>query len=772
MAFCLPWTPYVLADTETPLRSGVGGALSYHDHSSSIGIGIDSEGDISGELRHVLVSDHLSALLGEMWLQEGGGGIKLAYNWIPGDEEGRPERSSWVRKGFLALDRQDTHGKISLGGGIESPQGMLAGYLSHGTSGAKSLGTSSNTSTSSAAGDDNGRPYLDVTTTLTSSERLARAFDWGIGLRAGRYLDASQLAINLGFDHEWGRGDAKQSTFSAEAEKFFGGSPWSVTLRGELISRDSTGNDDSDEGRAWVILRYAFGRPGRGLSTYPFAKAAAMSDAKSSKAMAGLGALPGAAGESAGPSFSGSMPSGSKAAQDGGKTGTATTSGAGTPTPTGATVRPGTADAGITTEKRLVKMTASISTDTYFKFDSAALTPKATAILNQLLQDMEAQGYADNIKLTGHTCDIGTKEYNKRLSMRRAGSVKSYFVEKGSISANRIEALGMGEAAPRYPNTRGERFKNRRVDIEYLSYVSKEELVQVPAPGTAPDKTISGEAGSTPVATVVGAGEGGSAPGTTGIAGQPGSANTAVSNPEASARQPEMPVVIEWSRQEVELEPAWIQRALFHSLPHKRTVDTYVQVRERTSTSTSRSYINRLPMAADDSYTMDGAGVTSFPVLLNDSDPDGNTLSIASVTSAQYGSVSISGTQLVYTPSVMITQAMDSFTYTVSDGNGGTATARVTVHVSVNGVPLARDDRFLVSGMVPSRLDVLSNDLDPDSDPLNIVGFSQPSAGQINLEGSLLVFNPYGIFTGDTFSYTISDGRGGEATASVILIDP
>ncbi|MBK6742786.1 MAG: cadherin-like domain-containing protein [Hydrogenophilales bacterium] len=420
----------------------------------------------------------------------------------------------------------------------------------------------------------------------------------------------------------------------------------------------------------------------------------------------------------------------------------------------------------------MVKMTASISTDTYFKFDSAALTPKATAILNQLLQDLDAQGYADNIKLTGHTCDIGTKEYNKRLSMRRAGSVKSYFVEKGSISANRIEALGMGEAAPRYPNTRGERFKNRRVDIEYLSYVSKEELVQVPAPGTVPGKYISGEAGSTPVATVVGAGVGGSAPGTSGIAGQPSSAKTAVSNPEASARQPEMPVVIEWSRQEVELEPAWIQRALFHSLPHKRTVDTYVQVRESTSTSTSRSYINRLPMAADDSYTMDGAGVTSFPVLLNDSDPDGNTLSIASVTSAQYGSVSISGTQLVYTPSVMITQATDSFTYTVSDGNGGTATARVTVRVSVNGVPLARDDRFLVSGLVPSRLDVLSNDLDPDRDPLNIVGFSQPSAGQINLEGSLLVFNPYGIFTGDTFSYTISDGRGGEATALVLLIDP
>jgi len=225
-------------------------------------------------------------------------------------------------------------------------------------------------------------------------------------------------------------------------------------------------------------------------------------------------------------------------------------------------------------------------------------------------------------------------------------------------------------------------------------------------------------------------------------------------------------------REEVEFEPAWLQRALLNSVPHKRTVDTYVYTATRTGTSTTREYANRVPGAADDTYTADSSAPMLLSVLANDSDPDGDTLAITQVSPPARGSVSISGSQLLYTPP-MSGARQETFTYTISDGRGGTATARVTVNLGLlNAAPLARDDTYVVPGNGESTLDVLANDLDPDGDALSILGFTQPSTGTLTLTGGVLLFNPYQRFGSDTFSYTVSDGRGGEASALVTLIDP
>ena len=72
---------------------------------------------------------------------------------------------------------------------------------------------------------------------------------------------------------------------------------------------------------------------------------------------------------------------------------------------------------------------------------------------------------------------------------------------------------------------------------------------------------------------------------------------------------------------------------------------------------------------------------------------------------------------LLYTPKADFF-GDDTFTYTIDDGNGGQATAQVTVNVeSVNDAPTALDDSFSVSeDSLANQLDVLANDsIDPDS---------------------------------------------------------
>jgi hypothetical protein len=94
--------------------------------------------------------------------------------------------------------------------------------------------------------------------------------------------------------------------------------------------------------------------------------------------------------------------------------------------------------------------------------------------------------------------------------------------------------------------------------------------------------------------------------------------------------------------------------------------------------------------------------------------------------------------------------------------------------IAPNHAPTANDDRFVVSGTSESQLDVLANDTDPDGDVLTIVGMTQPTGnvGTVSIIGNKIRFVPARRFIWETFTYTVSDGRGGLSTATVLLIDP
>jgi uncharacterized protein (TIGR03382 family) len=185
---------------------------------------------------------------------------------------------------------------------------------------------------------------------------------------------------------------------------------------------------------------------------------------------------------------------------------------------------------------------------------------------------------------------------------------------------------------------------------------------------------------------------------------------------------------------------------------------------------------NRPPTANDDSFTVaEDSGITALAVLLNDTtEPDtGETLTITAVTQPANGSVTFTAAGVNFTPAPNF-NGPTTFTYTVSDGNGGSDTADVTVTVTpVNDLPTANDDSFTVAeDSLSTVLDVLSNDtIVPDTgESLRVAAVTQPANGAVSLSGGVVRFLPAPNFSGPTtFTYTISDGNGGTATATVTI---
>ena len=85
--------------------------------------------------------------------------------------------------------------------------------------------------------------------------------------------------------------------------------------------------------------------------------------------------------------------------------------------------------------------------------------------------------------------------------------------------------------------------------------------------------------------------------------------------------------------------------------------------------------------------------------------------------------------------------------------------------------PTAVDDAAatLVGESIP--IVVLANDSDPNDDPVNVTNFTQPAHGTVSFTSNVAMYTPNGGFSGsDSFRYTISDGKGGTASAAVTVV--
>ncbi|HAV1510101.1 TPA: tandem-95 repeat protein [Vibrio parahaemolyticus] len=184
--------------------------------------------------------------------------------------------------------------------------------------------------------------------------------------------------------------------------------------------------------------------------------------------------------------------------------------------------------------------------------------------------------------------------------------------------------------------------------------------------------------------------------------------------------------------------------------------------------------INDAPNAKNDVITTEEDTAVTIDVLVNDSDVEGDVLSIqsASVPSEQ-GSVDIVDGKLVFTPAENF-NGEATITYIVTDGDL-TDEAKVTVTVTpVNDSPVAVDDTVSTQEDTVVTIDVLPNDSDVDGDKLSIQSASVPEAqGKVEIVEGKLVFTPAENFNGDAeITYTVTDGQLTDEAKVTVTVNP
>ena len=186
---------------------------------------------------------------------------------------------------------------------------------------------------------------------------------------------------------------------------------------------------------------------------------------------------------------------------------------------------------------------------------------------------------------------------------------------------------------------------------------------------------------------------------------------------------------------------------------------------------------NQPPRPRDISAWAAAGQTTRIPVTLDGIDPDGDSVSLTGLDSSpQQGSATVKSTWIDYTPN-QNASGTDSFTYTVTDRQGARASARVRVAISaapsLNQNPVAVPDTVLTRPDRMVTVNVLSNDVDPDGDPLTLEEDGLETATpeldpQVRSSSTLQVHTPSQAGT-YLVSYTVSDGRGGSARGTVTV---
>jgi subtilisin len=193
--------------------------------------------------------------------------------------------------------------------------------------------------------------------------------------------------------------------------------------------------------------------------------------------------------------------------------------------------------------------------------------------------------------------------------------------------------------------------------------------------------------------------------------------------------------------------------------------------------------VNHPPVANDDTASTAEGTAVSIPVLANDTDQDGNGLSVAAVGSAAHGTAILNpaGTAIVYTPTAAY-NGPDSFDYTVSDGAGGTDTAVVSVTVTPVDDPPTAEPRS-ASTISPNPVTVTLRGTDPDTCELSFQVVALPnhggvgsltgqacSAGSPNADTATVVYTPTAGYSGpDSFTYRVLDATSASAAVMVSI---
>jgi DNA/RNA endonuclease G (NUC1) len=176
--------------------------------------------------------------------------------------------------------------------------------------------------------------------------------------------------------------------------------------------------------------------------------------------------------------------------------------------------------------------------------------------------------------------------------------------------------------------------------------------------------------------------------------------------------------------------------------------------------------VNDDPVATDDAATTDEDVAVTIDVTGNDHDLDGDSLSPATAGSGSHGTTAIVDNKIVYTPAADF-NGSDSFTYTVSDSHGGTATANVTVTINpVNDKPTADAQSVSTNEDNAAALTLTGSDVETSAASLSFEVVASPTHGTLSGTGSNLTYTPAANYNGgDSFTFKVTDTGDGSSSA-------
>src|SRR5437588_812801 len=199
-----------------------------------------------------------------------------------------------------------------------------------------------------------------------------------------------------------------------------------------------------------------------------------------------------------------------------------------------------------------------------------------------------------------------------------------------------------------------------------------------------------------------------------------------------------------------------------------------------TTQVTLSTAINTPPVAVADTATTAEDTPATIAVLANDTDADGDLLTVASVGAPAHGTTAINAVNTItYAPAVNNNGA-DSFTYTISDGpdsftykasdgtlNSNVATVTITV-TAVNDPPVANAQSVTTNQDTTKAITLTASDV--DGDPLTYAVVTAPTHGTLSGTAPNLTYTPAaGYFGPDSFTFKANDGTVDSAAATVSL---
>ena len=723
---------------------------AYTGDDTRLGIGITEDGEFIADFLKSFGTTYHSNWMGQAWYSDGAGGFELDYHWIGGvdSEEDLINNNDGLKinKLIFALDQNVFHDrKFTLGFGRESQSIFWSINGSKAVTGTRLISDTSIFSEETI----NGFIGNHATTQLRTIEDITRIFehpyDWGIGGRIGKYFDSSLLRLTGGLDYEQGKFNSDQISASVDLEKYFNNTGHSIALHVEQLQKGGDFVLDKNDTRASLMYRYDFGKTFNPTERFEEIKVV------DEDALAQLKAE----------------------------------------------------------RRQVVQNSIDLSSEAFFDLDKYELRDDTKAALLDVVNKIKQQKLVSKITIIGHTCFLGTDKHNQALSENRATSAKQFFADNG-IDASQVITYGKGESEPAYDNNGPEIAKNRRVVVNFLT--SETDFVEVEiSPDEVPVKWVKKPVKVAPSwlaralrnpakhkRTVdVYRYEETEQNVTLGDVVVLNEAPNAVDNEYTFMRNTQSNVIDvldnDSDSEEDSLNIVDVTQPMHGSVVNNGTVLTYTPNHGYIGSETFEytiddgngaqdtavvtvNVLNIAPIANDDSATTTTSDAVIINVIDNDSDADGEQLTIKSVTQGQFGNVSNNEDGTITYKANVGYVGTDSFTYIISDADGAQSTATVTITVNEdpvpNNPPVAIDDTYNVSINGSLDFNPLTNDSDPDFDTISVVSIDTSGMnGTVTYEddGSMHYVPPQGFRGIEEFTYTIDDGRGGLATATVMM---